>query len=115
VVDGPVEDPTPAPRPGPSGEATPPTFQGRPLAELALILQPGHPVFLVTSDNGSHDLTKVYWMRGKYNVKEGYDRLGTSRLLHAALDAEEAVLTWSCGRRVHIPRGWYQFSYLPQP
>jgi hypothetical protein len=115
VDDGAVKDSPQAPRPRPPGEATPPTHLGVALVELALILQPGHPVFLVTTDRGVHELTKVFYANGAYNVKDGYPRLGSSLLLNAALDSEGAVLTFSCDRKVHIPRGWYQVSYLEAP
>lgn len=68
-------------------------------------------MFLVTTDRGNHEFGKVFYQNGKYNVRDGYAKLGGSTLVGCELDTQGATLRWSCGRISEIPRGWYQVTY----
>ena len=77
-----------------------------------LLMRQGEQAWLLTA-TGNHEFARVFWFDGDYRLREGFNRVGTSKLLNAALDDAGATLRWSCGRVTQIPRAWYHYTYLP--
>lgn len=89
------------------------------MKELALLLRKDEHAWLLTSDRGHHEFDRVFYMTLKgreeegprYILKAGVAKLGGLELMGCDLDESGATLSWSDGRKSHIPRSYYQYSY----
>lgn len=79
-------------------------------------MKQGEQAWLLGGDKGNHEYANIRYMSlkgepAKYIVKDGYSRLGGIELLHIAVDASGAWLTWTKGYRTYIPQAWYQCTW----
>lgn len=85
-----------------------------------LLLRQGEQAWFLSSDAGNHEFAKVRFEKRPgadtptYNVREGFARVGGGvDLVHAAIEADGAHLTWSTGAKSFIPKDYFQVTYLP--
>jgi hypothetical protein len=82
-----------------------------------LLMKQGEQAWLLAGSAGNHEFARMFFFddgKGKgphYRLREGSPRLGPSELVHVAVSATGCDLEWSCGRKSHIPPGWYQVTY----
>ena len=76
-----------------------------------LLMRQGEQAWLLTSDGGNHEFARIFYIEGRYRLRDGNGRLGPYELLHAAIDERGAHLTWTKGRKSFIPRDWFQLTW----
>lgn len=97
--------------PEPETAKRPPTVAGKPVRELAALIIPA--VFLVTEGDGTHEITRCYYLKGKYTIAAGErSRLGPFEVLGADLGADgRLTLTFSQGYVVTAPADRIQATH----
>lgn len=83
-----------------------------------LLMKQGEQAWLLAGASGNHEFARLFYFddgKGggpRYRVGQGgVTKLGPSELVAVFIDAHGARLEWSCGRKSHIPPGWYQVTY----
>lgn len=84
-----------------------------------LLMKSGEQAWLLAGSEGNHEFARVFYFadvkRGKteadYFVQGQGSRVGPSFLEHVSIGDDGATLSWSCGRKSVIPKGWYQVTY----
>lgn len=90
-----------------------PRVHGQPVSEMGLLFNHGTVGWLITSDGGNHEFARVFYMGGKYRLRDGFSRVGGSDLWRTDVDSEGATMHWSCGRTTAVPRAWFQVTWKP--
>lgn len=85
---------------GPVLVLPPCTVNDRPVSELAILIKP--VAFLVTTENGTHELTRVFYQRGEFSVGVDTRRLGGIAIKSVDYNTAE-------GLRIHWERGYEMF------
>ncbi len=116
VVDGAEQDSAQEPAQGPDVPRAP-SVHGADVRELMLLMRQGEQAWLLTTDGGSHEFARVFWCDqdgkgARYRVGQGgAPKLGRFDLLHVAVDARGATLTWSGDRKSWIPADYFQYTW----
>lgn len=59
------------------------------------------------------EFSRVYYHGGQYSCGAAGPRVGYSQVVSCDLDESGAVVGFSTGQRVHLPRDWYNLSWTP--
>lgn len=86
-----------------------PTVDGVPVRELNLLVNPA--AFLVSSDGGTHEITRAYFQNGKYSIGIMTHRLGPHALEGITIGERGASLKFSTGYVVFIPQHRLQSTH----
>jgi hypothetical protein len=84
-----------------------------------LLLRTGEQAWFLSSTQGNHEFQKVRFesrngAAPSYNVREGFARVGGNvDLVHLAVEADGAHLSWSTGAKSFIPKDYFQLTWLP--
>jgi hypothetical protein len=99
-IDSPCNDPSCYLRPTP----TPPrcTVDEQPVEELAILIKP--VAFLVTTEHGTHEFTRLYFQKGEFSLGVDLKRLGGIAVRAAEFDTGRAP-----GLRIHFDKGYEMF------
>lgn len=100
----------PAPVPAPAEGPTPPSVYGEPVGEMSCLVSPA--AFLVSSEGGTHEITRLYFQKGKYTIAHSTSRLGPHGVVGAELTQERLIIRFDTGYLVSIPATRVQASYL---
>lgn len=74
-------------------------------AFVNILPSPNGPAHLVSSDGGTHEITRVYFENGHFQLGSGNDKLGPVSVVRATLDMDgDLFLIGHDGRHVWIPR-----------
>ena len=78
------------------------TVDGRPVAELAVLIKP--VAFLITVEHGQHELTRMYFHNDKFTVGIDTQRLGGIGVERVDYKTEHGLrVTWQHGYEMFIP------------
>lgn len=87
-----------------------PTVNKKPVDELHALISPA--AFMVSPSNGTHEITRCYFVKGKYEVSYASDRLGSHTVLAADFNSATGLaITVSGGYVVLIPKDRVQLTY----
>jgi hypothetical protein len=80
-------------------------------------MRQGEQAWLLSAGGGNHEYARVFWCDAdgdgaRYRVGGGgAHKLGGFVLLHVAVGARGAELTWSQGRKSFIPGEYFQYTW----
>lgn len=84
-----------------------------------LLMKQGEQGWLLAGGGGNHEFARCFFFDdgkgggSRYLVGlGGSNRLGVYALEHVAVDETGAHFSWSQGRKSHIPRDWFQATWV---
>lgn len=86
------------------------TVEGKPVTELAVLIKP--TAFLVTLEHGTHELSRVYFQKGKFSVGVDTQRLGGIGIETADYDPARGLgVRWQHGYVLFVPQSHCQATW----